>query len=320
MGGQGMVITSASRAAAARNAGQYLRELLRSEQQYRHRWMRYRHERERDVHQLSVAKVLAAELRRHPQRNYDPDVTYEQLVHVVSRALKPKGTVLARETLQLFIRAFDISDEHARILWRQWAGDDLARVIVGQLAPPEEANIRGSPPYETISLREYHYLGPDGRPLRHRTVRDIRSLVDGLTQYRYSFDTSELAVERISGGQPGPPYQRCESVWTVDIALPRTLNTGDEHSLEFETRFHYLGPVETFLRRVAHEPLENVVIRVEFHPDRLPQKVYWTSWLDYREPNSRIAQEDPVRLDSEHAAGHRLDVLQRAVVGFRWEF
>jgi hypothetical protein len=294
--------------------------LLRSEQQYRYRWMRYRHERERDVHQLSVAKVLAKELREHPQRDYDLDVTYEQLIHIVSRALKPKGTVLACDTLRLFIRAFEITDEHAEILWRQWAGDDLARVVVGQLAPPNDASLSAAPTYETMSLREYHYLGSDGRPLKHRTIRDIRSLVDGLTHYCYSLDTSEAAVERISGGQPGSLYQRHESVWAVDIALPRTLDKGDEHSLEFQTSFHYVESVEPCIRRVAHERFENVIVRVEFHPDRLPRSLYWTEWLDYREPKIRIAEEVPVTLDLEHSAHHRLDVLDRAVVGFRWQY
>ena len=317
---QEMLIKSTSRAAAAKNAGLYLRELLRSEQRYRHRWMRYRRERERDVHQLSVAKVLAAELRRHPRDDDDLDITHEQLINVVSRALKLSGTVLARETLELFIRAFDMTDEHARILWRQWAGDDLARVVIGQLSPPRDQARSAAPSYETISLREYHYLGPDGRPLMHRTARDIRSLIDGLSRYRYSFDSNELTVERISGGRPGPLQQRQESVWAVNIALPRTLNNGDEHSLEFETRFHYRGPVEPCVRRVAHERCEKVVIRVEFHPDRLPRRVYWTEWADYRQPHDLILQDDLVGLDSEHAASHRLDVLHRAVVGFRWEF
>jgi hypothetical protein len=237
----------------------------------------------------------------------------------VSRALKPKGTVLARDTLELFIRAFDITDEHASILWRQWAGDEPARVVIGQLPPPDGAP-SAAPIYETVSLREYHYLGPDGQPSAHRTVRDIRSLVDGFDAYRYSFETNEVTVQRISGGQPGEPRHRHGDIWSVDIALPRTLNKGDEHSLEFETRFHYTHPAEPCLRRAAHARFENVVLRVEFHPAKLPRKVYWAEWLDYREPNAVIIQEEPVSLDAEHAVYHRLDVLDRAVVGFRREF
>lgn len=320
MSGQEPFVTSTSRAVAVRNAGQYLRELLRSEPRYRHRWMRYRPDRERDVHQMSVAKVLAAELRDHPRRGHGPETTHEQLVHIVSRALKPKGTVLARDTLELFVRAFDITDEHAAELWRQWAGDELARVVVGQLPPPDDALRSAAPAYETIALREYHYLGRDGQPVAHRTIRDIRSLVDGFTHYRYSFDTSELEVERISGGQPGEPRQLDKSFWSVDIKLPRTLNNGDEHSLEFETKFRYATPPEPCLRRAAHERFENVVLRVEFHPDKLPNKVYWAEWLDYREPKIVVTDEELVTLDAEHAVQHRLDVLNRAVVGFRWEF
>lgn len=310
---------SGSRAASARNAGRYLRELLRTEPRYRRRWMRYHRERERDVHQVSVAKVLAAELRASPRRHCDADITADQLVHVVSRALKPTQTVLGRETLQLFISAFGMDDEHASLLWRQWQGDDPARVVTGQLPPPSGRRVVAGP-YETISLREYHYVGQGGHPLRHRTVRDIRSLVDGLSRYRYCFDTSEVRVTRVSGGQPGALFQRFESVWAVDIALPRTLNVGDEHSLELETSFRCQKPADACVRQVAHRRLENLVMRVEFHPGRLPRKVFWTEWLDYREPRTQIVQEELVDLDAEHAADRRLDVLDRAVAGFRWEF
>jgi hypothetical protein len=311
---------SSSRAASAQNAGRYLRELLRTEPRYRHRWMRYHRDRERDVHQVSVAKVLAAELNRNPRRRCDPDVTADQLVHVVSRALKPIGTVLARETLRLFIGAFDMDEEHARLLWRQWRGDDPARIVTGQLPPLSGRRRPVRSAYETISLREYHYVGEGGRPVRHRTARDIRALADGLSRCRYSFDTGEVRVARISGGQPGPLYQRRDSVWAVDISLPRTLNAGDEHSLEFETSFRYSKPAESCVRQVAHGRLENLVMRVEFHPGRLPGKIFWTEWLDYREPKTQIVHEDLVDLDAEYAAERRLDVLDRAVVGFRWEF
>jgi hypothetical protein len=320
MSGLEMLITATSRTTAVRNAGQYLRELLRSEPQYRHRWMYYRHDRERDVHQLSVAKVLAAEVRAHPRHDYDFDASHEQFVHVVSRALKPKGTVLSRDTLELFITAFKMTGHHADTLRRQLSGDEHARVVVAQLPPPNDSLLSALPRYKTISLREYHYLGPDGRPLKHRTVRDIRSLVEGLDQYRYTFDTSELAVERISGGRPGSPYELQDNLWAVDIDLPRTLNSGDEHSVEFESRFSYRSTVEPCMRRVAHERFENVALRVEFHPRRLPKRVFWVEWQDYREPDIKVIHEDPVTLDSEHAVYHRLDVLNRAVVGFRWEF
>jgi hypothetical protein len=300
-------VSPSPREIGVRQAGQYLRELLRHEP-YRARWARFGAQREREVHQVGVAKVLAAYLRRH-----DDDADYGQLTRRVSRALR--GEVLSRLTLRLFIAAFDISSEQAAILWRQWEGAELARVVSGDLPP-----LAAAPAYRTILLHEFHYLGPDGMPRHHRTLRDIRALADGLATYRYSFDTSELSVDRIGGGSPSRPYQRAESVWAVDITLSRTLRRGEDHSLEFESTFHYQAPVEPCFRRVAHERLENVAIRIQFHPGRLPRNVWWTEWRDYREPHNEVLARQPLTLDAEHVAYHRLDVLDRAVVGFAWEF
>ncbi len=296
-----------------RQAGQYLRELLQHDP-YRNRWARYGARRERDVHQVAVAKVLADFLHRRDE----DEVEYLQLTRRVSRALR--GEVLSRQTLGLFIRAFDIDEEHAAILWRQWQGAELARVVTGELPPLAAAGGRDLPAYRTILLHEFHYLGPDGRPRRHRTLRDIRSLVDGLDSYRYSYDTSELTLDRVIGGTASPPYQRAASIWAVDITLSRTLRQGEAHSLEFESRFSYAGPVEPCFRRVAHERLENVAIRVQFDPGRLPHYVWWTEWQDYRAPDAVVLRREPLALDNEHAVYHRLDVLDRAVAGFSWEF
>jgi hypothetical protein len=300
-------------AIGVRQAGQYLRELLRHDP-YRGRWAQYGAQRERDVHQVAVAKVLAGYLRRHDE----DDVQYGQLTRRVSRALR--GEVLSRQTLSLFLRAFEVSDEHSAILWRQWQGTELARVVTGELPPLAAGAARELPSYATILLHELHYLGPDGLPLRHRTLRDIRSLVDGLASYRYSYDTSELIVARISGGTPGAPYQLAASVWAVDVALSRTLGPGEAHSLEFESTFRHSTQPAPCFRRVAHERFENVAIRVEFHPARLPRRVWWTQWHDYRQPGAAVLLREPVALDAENAVYHRLDVLARAVAGFSWEF
>jgi hypothetical protein len=299
--------------ASVRRAGHYLRELLRHDP-YRQRWVMYGAQREREVHQIAVSKALAAYLQHHD----DAEMDYDQLTHRVSRAFR--GEVLSRQTVNLFIRAFQFSDEHATALWRQWEGMDPARVIVGELAPPAPSSSHKLRQYETILLHEFHYLGPDGMPLRHRTLRNIRSLVDRLTTYRYSFDTNELTVDRIGGGLPSSLYQTTESIWAVDITLSRTLSRGEEHSLEFESTFHYNRPIEPCFRRVAHERLENVAIRVQFHPHKLPRNVWWTEWQDYRQPHAVVVDRQQVSLDTEHVAYHRLDVLDRAVAGFAWEF
>jgi hypothetical protein len=305
-------VSHSSHAVGVQQAGQYLRELLRHDP-YRDRWAWYGAQRERDVHQVAVAKVLAAYLQRQAD-----DVEYGQLTRRVSRALR--GEVLSRRTLSLFIRAFEIGDEHAAILWRQWEGAELARVVIGDLPPLRRTAAGVLPAWRTILLHEFHYLGPDGRPERHRTMHDIRALVDGLDTFRYSFDTSALTLEGISGGTPSPLYQLSDTIWAVDVTLSRTLRQGEAHSLEFESRFKYTADVEPCFRRVAHERFENVGLRVQFHQARLPRQAWWTQWRDYREPDTQIERLEPVALDAEHAVYHRLDVLDRAVAGFSWQF
>jgi hypothetical protein len=48
--------------------------------------------------------------------------------------------------------------------------------------------------------------------------------------------------------------------------------------------------------------------------------VWWAEWADYREPNDRIIGRRPIALDHDHAVSHHLDVIERAVAGFVWEF
>ncbi|WBB89839.1 hypothetical protein [Verrucosispora sp. WMMC514] len=181
----------------------------------------------------------------------------------------------------------------------------MPRVIYGDL-PPLAGEVSDPPEYQTISLHEFHYLGADGQPASHRTIQDIRSLVDGLTTYRYTFDTDEVEVERVQGGIPGEPYRR--------------LNRGEMTSMEYITRFHYSADVEPVFRRVAHRRLEKVAIRVQFDPARLPRQVWWTEWADYRDPDDRVARQHPVELDVENAVYHCVDVVDRSVIGFAWQF
>jgi len=85
-------------------------------------------------------------------------------------------------------------------------------------------------------------------------------------------------------------------------------------------RFHYKETVEPCFRRVAHQRVENLSMRVEFHPEMPPRSVWWAEWKDYREPNIAILSREPLELDAEHAVERRLDILERAVAGFVWEF
>lgn len=201
----------------------------------------------------------------------------------------------------------------------------LSEAIVGELPPPTEG-VQRVPAYETIRLEEFHQVGPDGRPARHRTVQTIRALTDGVSSHRYIFDLGEARVEAIHGGTPGDPYRIKGNLWAVDLSLPKVLNQGDEHTLEYVTSFRDTeSPVEPCFRRAAHRRVENASFHVSFDPRCLPSGVWWAMWADYRPPNDRVVSRvsiplDSTHCDSSHCVAQRVRVLERAVAGFVWEF
>ena len=95
-------------------------------------------------------------------REDDICIEAEHLETLVSTALR--GVRLSHETLQIFINAFGIGDEHAKALQRQWEGADLARVVKGNLSSLDDASAIHPLPYRTISLHEFHYIGAYGQP------------------------------------------------------------------------------------------------------------------------------------------------------------
>lgn len=192
-------------------------------------------------------------------------------------------------------------------------------VVIGDLAPPGDGPLAAAR-FQTIRLTEQHEVGADGLPARHHTVQTIRSLVDGLTTHVYAFDLGEARVERIEGGLPANPYRIRGSLWAVELTLPRALAEGEEHSLEYVTSFRTDGPVEPRFRRAAHRRIENASIKVTFHPEMLPERVWWAQWADYREPNDHVIEKMPVPLDQAHSVSHQIDILERAVTGFLWSF
>lgn len=300
---------------AARRAGRQLHELLLHE--YRHRWLVRSERSRRDrVNALAVAKVVADHLDRFPSETRAYGTESAQIKDVIWRALNARA--LSRQTLQLIIEALGISERHAAMLWDQWNGTAVERVIVGSL-PPLEGSTSPVQRFQTIQCHEFHYVGADGQPARHRTVQAIRALVDGYATHRYLFDTSEVTVRRVHGGLPGEAFPVSGQLWAVDIALPHVLKAGETASMEFVTEFHNRDRLEALFRYAAHQRVEDLILRVEFDPARLPTSILWTKWRDYREPITIVSQE-PVTLDSEHAVARALDVLQRATVGFRWEF
>lgn len=297
-----------------RGAAVYLRDLLLRPGAYRQRWeRRVDRTRGREINQRAVCKVLASKLWEEGE-----DVNEASLKDRVSRALR--GEVLSPETLDLFISAFRMSDEHAAALRQQWEGTQQAPVVIGDLEPPEEISGYQAPRHETLMLHEHHWLGPDGLPVRHRTQMNIRSHIDGLSSYQYRLDTSHAKIKAVHGGRYGELYQINDDVWAVDLVFPRPLARGETHYMEFWTLLKYDTPPPREMRRGTHGRTENLDLRVQFSPKKVPSIVWWAEWGHYRGPNNKIIERVPRSLDNELSVHHYLEAIERAVVGFCWEW
>ena len=300
-------------------AAAYMCELLLRPGRYRRKWEQYA-ERSRvgQVNQLAVAEVLAHYLWEHPRATGDTDVLPRQLKDTASRALS--GRLLSKATLTLFMAAFGFGPLEREQLLKLWEGSAHVRVLSGPRAiRDDQAGALGSPRLKTLSLHDHHYLGPDGLPVRHRVIHVIEALVDGLDRVPCRADTNALTIEVGQGfsGLAGPFYQPITELFVVDMLLAKPLAAGETATLEYSTSFHYPLPPPREFRRVVQYFVENLDIRVEFHPDKLPSEVVWAVWDGMDGP---IVAREHVALDSQFAVHRYLRLAEKTAVGFHWDW
>jgi len=303
----------------AQAAAAYIRELLLRPGRYRRKWEQYA-ERSRlgQINQLAVAEVLAHHLWEHPRGNGDRDVLPRQLKDTASRALS--GKLLSKATLALFMDAFGFGTFEREQLLKLWEGSAHVRVLSGPRALRDEtAGALGSHRVKTLSLHDHHYLGADGLPVRHRVIQVIEAIVDGVDRVAYRGDTNALTIEAGQGfsGLAGPVYQPMAEVFMVDMMLVRPLAAGETATLEYSASFHYSTPPPPEFRRIVQNFVENLDIRVEFHPDKLPNDVVWAVWDGLDGP---IVEREHVALDSQFAVHRYLRLAEKTAVGFHWDW
>lgn len=296
----------------ASQAGAYLSRLLTENALCRARWTPYVHRAGGPLSQAAVARALAMHLWDYGERpDSDTDLP-RRLRDLVGRALS--GQVLTPATLEWFVDAFDISfaDQHR-----------LTNLLVAARETPKApgASSIGVAPrllssHRTLSLHEHHYLGPDGAPEHHETLQVIEAMANGLDRLRYVFDTSNVVVEAILGGRvDGPVYPWGDDLFAVDIRLVRPLRRKQTTTLRYETTFNYSTPPAPELRRGASGRINNLDLRVQFHPDRLPRSVSFSNWpLLVSEPS----QVWEVPLETDHSVHRYLTSVEQSVVGFTW--
>ena len=305
--------------AGVQAAAAYLRELLLRPGLYRRRWEQYAERtRQGQVNQLAVAEVLAHYLWEHPRAQGDLDVLPRQLKDTASRALS--GKLLSKATLTMFSEAFGLGPLEREHLLKLWEGSAHVRVLSGPRAIGEDkAGMLGRPRLKTLALHDHHYLGPDGLPVKHRVIHVIEAIVDGVDRVPYRADTNALTLETGQGfsGLAGPVYQPIAELFVVDMLLAKPLAIGETATLEYTTSFHYSTPPPREFRRVVQLHVENLDIRVEFHPDKLPSDVVWAVWDGMDGP---IVEREHVTLDSQFAVHRYLRLAEKTTAGFHWDW
>ncbi len=320
-------MTDTPAGAGRRAAAGYLRELLAQHGRYRRLWEQHVvRSRPGEITQLAVAEVLARHLWSYPRVAGDVDVLPRQLKDTVARALS--GTLLSRPALALFIDAFGISGAHADRLWRLWERSGRVSVLSGPRAmgSKTETELRsalGQRRHQTVSMHDHVYVGSDGRIARTRTLQVIEAVADGLDRIPYLYDTNALTVEvgQGCGEVSGELYQISDGVYATTIPLARELSVGETISLEYVTTYCYPGnlndPHEREFRRAVMLRLENLDMRVEFHPDMLPSRIWWAVWDGV---DGNVVESEMVSLGSQYEVQRYLRSVEKTVVGFCWSW
>jgi hypothetical protein len=204
----------------------------------------------------------------------------------------------------------------------------MISVLAGSHAIPPQAQedvdrVVGPPRYQTLSLHDLVFVGADGRLERTRTIQVIEAIVAKVDSIPFLYDTCALTVEVSRGcsGLSGALEQLRPDVFMADIQLASTLGLGETTTLEYWTTYRLPGdltdPREREYRRGVLHHMDNFDMRVEFHPTRIPAHVWWATW-DGAE--GAVLRRQEVTLDSQYATQRFLRSIDRAVVGFHWDW
>lgn len=302
-------------APAAPTCSGLLVHLLTHEDRYRRQWRAHVQRQSRQgLHRSAVSAVLAAHLWEEGEVAEEDHGLPRRMKDVVSRALS--GQLLSAPTLAHFIGAFEMSDVHARQLWAAYEEDRAgpgAPVVPSR--PPGRSFRR--PACHTVQLDEHHVVGADGLPVRHRTRQVIQAL-EPMAHYSCRVDTSAVSVDVARGGVAGPTYATDQpGLFGIDIHFPRMLQPQETRVLEYTTWFEYRDPPPPEFRRGVRRTVGSVAIQVDFHPDRLPQRVWWAAWERLDAPP--VARE-LVHLDETHSVHRFTDEVRDEVIGFLWQW
>jgi hypothetical protein len=317
----------ATRLTGQRAASEYLRQLLLKPGPYRDAWQNHvARPHDGVINQLAVAEVIAGKQRGPGGHAGERQMPPYQVREVVSGALF--GGKLTADTLQTFVDAFGFSDEESQRLRRLLAGSSRISVMSGTHAVPtcSEPDLDAIGPrgrHQTLSMHDHVWVGSDGRIDRGRHLQVIEANVRGVDRIPFVCDTNVLTLEVGQGCKEltGQIVRIGPDVFATQILLARTLDVGETLTFEYWLSYRYPGdphdPGEREYRRGGLRQVDNLDMRIEFHPDMLPARVWWAHWDG---GDGSVLEREAVSLDSQHSAHRYLRSLEKTVVGFYWEW
>lgn len=310
-----------------RAAAEYLRQLLLKPGPYREAWQsRSTRPRNDAINQSAVAEVIAGQQRAAGGPAGESRMQPYQLREVVAGALS--GGLLSEDTLQMFIGAFSFSDDEVRRLRHLLAGSSRIGLMSGtngmsvSSARQVDAMI-GERKHHTVALHDHVWVSADGCLDRARYMHVIEALAAVVDRVPFVADTNVLTLEIGQGCKELVSQVRPigADVFTTDILLARTLALGETLTLEYWLSFRWPGdpadPAERSYRRAVMRHADNLDMRVEFHPDKLPARVWWAQWDG---TDDTILDQEPATLDIQHSVHRYVRSVEKSIVGFYWSW
>jgi hypothetical protein len=171
-----------------------------------------------------------------------------------------------------------------------------------------------------VSLHEWHLVGADGLPARHRTIQVVRALRSGVASYTYRFDRREATVHAVRGATASEPHDdEIPGLTAVDLRFPRPLALNETASFEYETHFRWRAVPPPRIRRAARQPVQHLDIQVTFSAERLPAEVHWCLWDGFTD-DAELRAAERVELDADHSVQRFVEQLEGHTVGFAWSW
>ncbi len=299
-----------------RETGELLQALLLQRPAYADQWRQSRHRglARETLSQSAVAQVILEYLWSSGERSDKETDHPRRIKDRVRRALR--GEILSGETLTWFIDAFQMTDQDARRLRESLAVGQFPAdaPVVDTLRSPEPLPIPQR--HRTIAAFERHIVGKNRRAVAHRTTRAIMACEDGVDSYPYRFVPGATGVEVLHGGRVTARHEPIGSSPILEITLTTRLRRGQIASLEYQVEFSRDADIANEYRRVAHARADNVDIVIQFHPDELPRRLWWSVWDGHKDGN--VLSREEAHLDPDGCVHRFVPYLENAVAGFNW--